>query len=82
MEDGTLAGSTLTMNQAVALMVRQVGLPLEEALAMASFVPAKRLSLSDQKGSLAPGKDADLVVLDDHFQVQLTAVRGNIIFQR
>ncbi|HVA90426.1 MAG TPA: amidohydrolase family protein, partial [Chloroflexota bacterium] len=82
MQDGTLAGSTLTMDQAVALMVRQVGAPLEEAIAMASSVPAERLGLSNRKGSLTPGKDADLVVLDDHFDVQLTAVSGNIIFQR
>jgi N-acetylglucosamine-6-phosphate deacetylase len=79
---GTLAGSALTMNRAVALMVQQVGVPLAEALAMATLVPARRLGLAGRKGTLAPGKDADLVVLDGQFQVRLTAVRGRVVYER
>ena len=80
--DGTLAGSTLTLNRAVALMVGQVGVPLMEAVAMASLVPARRLRLAHRTGSLAPGMDADVVVFDEHFEVQLTAVRGQVAFQQ
>ncbi len=78
--DNTLAGSTLTMDYAVKTMVEQVGVPLTEALRMASLNGAKVLGL-EHKGILAVGMDADLVVLDTDFTVKMTVVGGEIGYQ-
>jgi len=75
---GNLAGSTLTLERAVANMVRLVGVPLSAALQMASLNPARVLGLAQRKGRLAPGYDADLVCLDADFNVRLTVVGGRV----
>lgn len=62
--DGTLAGADLTLPQAIGVMVREVGISPETALAMASRVPATLIGMADQFGTLAPGRRADLVHLD------------------
>ncbi|HEX7132645.1 MAG TPA: amidohydrolase family protein [Iamia sp.] len=61
--DGTLAGSSLTMDAAVALVVERVGVSLERAVRAASTTPAALLGLSD-RGALASGRHADIVALD------------------
>ena len=73
-EDGVLAGSALTMPQAVRNLV-EVGVPLEHALAAASTVPARVLGLT-HVGRLAPGGPADVVILDDSLEVVQTIVGG------
>lgn len=78
--DGTLAGSLLTMDQAVANIHRLVGLPLHTAVHMASLNPARRLGLDGRKGSLAAGKDADITILDRHLQASLTLAGGRVIW--
>lgn len=79
---GALAGSLLTMDAAVRTMVHQVGVPLHEAVRMASYNPAAAIGLTHTKGSLERGKDADIVVLDDALQVQKTVVAGRIVYSR
>ena len=81
LSDGTLAGSTLTMERAVANMVRW-GFPLSQAVSMATAVPAAVAGVESRKGRIARGYDADLVVLDDAFTVHLTFVEGRIAFLR
>jgi len=76
---GNLAGSTLTLERAVANMVRLVGVPLSSSLQMASLNPARVLGLAQRKGRLAPGYDADLVCLDADFNVRLTVVGGRAL---
>jgi N-acetylglucosamine-6-phosphate deacetylase len=66
--EGRLAGSTLTLDRAVRCMVA-LGVPLADALRMATLNPAHRLGLEARKGVLAPGADADLVFLDDALNV-------------
>ena len=66
--EGRLAGSTLTLDRAVRRMVA-LGVPLAEALRMATLNPARRLGLEARKGVIAPGADADLVFLDDALHV-------------
>lgn len=78
LENGTLAGSTLTMEQAVKNMVELVDVPLTDAVRMASLNGAKVLGLEHKKGILAVGKDADLVVLNKQFEVQMTISEGSI----
>ena len=82
LHDGTLAGSTLTMEQAVKNMVQLVEVPLTDAVRMASLNGAKVLGLEHQKGILAVGKDADLVLMDKNYEVQMTIYEGSIKFAR
>ena len=70
LEDGTLAGSDLTMVQAVRYVVRELQQPLEEALRMASLYPAQFLRLDHELGRLDAGFVADMVHLDDALEVQ------------
>lgn len=72
--DGTLAGSTLTMDQALRNLV-QIGLPLSEASQHLSQFPADYLGLTD-RGRLEPGAWADIVQLDRHLQLQAVFVEG------
>jgi N-acetylglucosamine-6-phosphate deacetylase len=74
---GTVAGSVLTMERAVALAVRDAGVPLLTALRAASLHPAEVLGES-RKGRLGPGADADIVVLDRDFSVVCTIVGGQV----
>ena len=62
-EDGTLAGSDLDMMSAVRNAHQMLGLPLEEALRMASLYPATFLKLADRIGRIAPGYEADFAVI-------------------
>lgn len=83
LEDGTLAGSVLTMADAVRNMVQLVGVPLHEAVAMASLNPAVKHGLDKRgKGSLAAGNDADLVLLDRNLRVTETVVEGEVVFSQ
>lgn len=82
LDDGTLAGSTLTLEQAVKNMVTLVGVPVTDAVRMASLNGAKVLGLESRKGILAVGKDADLVLLDERFEVHLTVYEGQPKYDR
>jgi N-acetylglucosamine-6-phosphate deacetylase len=73
--DGTLAGSTLTMDQALRNLVARLGLGLAEASARTSTYAADYLGLPD-RGRLAPGSWADMVVLDRDLEVQAVYIEG------
>ncbi|WP_432159423.1 N-acetylglucosamine-6-phosphate deacetylase [Streptomyces sp. NRRL F-5630] len=68
-EGGSIAGSTLTMDRALKRAVTVDGLGIEAAVRALSVNPARLLGLADRVGSLEPGKDADVVVLDADFDV-------------
>ena len=78
--DGTIAGSTATMSQCVRNAHQKVGVALSEAVKMASLNPARAMGLSDRLGSLAVGKDASLVVIDEQVNVHMTMVKGQIVY--
>ena len=77
LEDGTLAGSVLTMDGAFRTLVRQVGVSVVEAAALCATSPARQLGLADT-GRLAVGLTADLVVLDDQLRVSQTYLAGRL----
>ena len=79
LEDGTLAGSVLTMDEAVRYVVNVVGVDLGDALAMASRVPATFLRRDNELGRIAPGHLASLVHLDDDLRVLETWIEGRPI---
>lgn len=73
---GAIAGSTLTMDVAFRRAVQLAGVSLPEATRIASLTPARVLGLDDRIGSIAVGKDADLVVLDEDLTVTAVMRRG------
>ncbi|WP_309063450.1 N-acetylglucosamine-6-phosphate deacetylase [Streptomyces sp.] len=75
-EGGSIAGSTLTLDRAFRRAVTVDGLPVEDVVAALSANPARLLGMDDRIGSLEPGKDADLVVLDADFALKGVMRRG------
>ncbi|MDE7263813.1 MAG: N-acetylglucosamine-6-phosphate deacetylase [Anaeroplasmataceae bacterium] len=80
LKDGTLAGSTLKMNEAVYNFMKATDCTLTEAVDMATINPAKCLHVEDRKGSIKVDKDADFVVVDKNMKVYMTICRGEIIY--
>ncbi|MDF7810005.1 N-acetylglucosamine-6-phosphate deacetylase [Hymenobacter sp. YC55] len=76
--EGKLAGSGLTLLQAVRNCVHHVGLPLAESLRMATLYPARVLGLHHQLGCIAPGYQADLCLFDAAFNVHATVLQGQL----
>ena len=77
LEDGTLAGSILTMDGAFRSLVGQAGASLVDAARMCATTPAEQAGLTDA-GQIAVGKTADLVVLDSALRVRQTYLRGRL----
>lgn len=75
-DGGAIAGSTLTMDRAVKFVVA-AGVPVSDAAVMASTVPARLLGLEGRVGALAAGLDADLVTMDDEFDLTGVMVKGS-----
>jgi len=75
-EDGVLAGSTLTMVEAVANAIEQGQISLPTAVQMASLTPAHFLGLQDETGAIAPGLRADLAVVRADFTVVSSWIGG------
>lgn len=73
------AGSTTLLNQTIPILVEQVGIPLHEAIRMASLTPARVIGVADRKGSLEPGKDADIAIFNDDFTVWGTIIGGRAL---
>lgn len=80
--DGTLAGSILKMKDAVKNVISYTHCGLENIIEMTAVNPAKQLNIFDRKGSIAVGKDADLVIVDEHLEVVMTFCRGKLAYQK
>ena len=78
-DTGVRAGSTLTQDVALKNLLAFTGRPLEEVLLMLTENPAKLLKVFDKKGSIADGKDADLVILDENCDITEVFVGGKRI---
>lgn len=81
-EDNTLAGSGLTMDQAVRNAMEYLDISFEEAVKLASLNPAKVLGVDHHKGRVAVGYDADFVVMDRNYEVLQTWVGGILKYKR
>lgn len=82
LESGNLAGSTLVMSRAVKNMIEKMSISIEKSIRMASLNPAQLLGLDKDRGSLTPGKRADIVVLDNNLNVVYTIKEGRIIYSK
>jgi len=72
----TIAGSTLYMNRGLKILVEEAMVPFDAALNSCTVNPARCLGVDDRKGKLVAGYDADLVVLEDDYEVRQTYCRG------
>ena len=76
---GSLAGSILTLDKAVRNVYKNVGLPLYEAVKMASYNPARHCKVENRKGLIKEGYDADLVLFDEDINIKNVIVSGKIL---
>lgn len=77
---GNLAGSTLNVNKGLMIVHEKAQVPWLAAINSCTLNPARMLGVADRKGSIQAGKDADLVVLDDNYDVLMTYVKGKKAF--
>lgn len=77
---GGLAGSTLTLDQALCNIMHFADLSFQEALPMATRVPAAAMNWEGKKGVIAPNADADILIMDDRYQVRLTMIGGRVVY--
>lgn len=76
LKDGSLAGSTLTLNRAVKNLISNLHIPLEDAVFMASLSGAKVIGIDDESGSIKEGKLADLIIFDDEINIKSVFLKG------
>lgn len=76
--DGTLSGSLLTMLRAAENCVKHVGIAVDEALRMASYLPARAINVSD-RGVIEPGNRADLIVFTKDFRLKKVFLGGELV---
>lgn len=82
LNDGTLAGSILRMNDAVKNIQKTLNISLEEAIDFATINPARNMGVEKFKGSLDIGKDADYIVIDRNLNVIKTYIAGNLVYSK
>ena len=71
-----LAGSVTPLDRMVKNLVHTCGIPLPEAVRMASRTPLSVIGLADRKGEIAPGCDEDLILFDEDISVRAVVIRG------
>jgi N-acetylglucosamine-6-phosphate deacetylase len=76
------AGSVATADRLVRNMIQLADVPIQEAVRMISRTPAEILGISDRKGSLSPGMDADIVIFDPGIKIHMNMVMGKIIYEK
>ena len=81
LEDGTVAGSVLHLNKGIWNVYTNSSIPLFECVNCASLNPASALGIQDKKGSLEIGKDADIIITDNEFNVLKTIIGGKIKYE-
>ncbi len=81
LENGTVAGSVLRLNKGVMNVYRNSKIPLHECVNCASLNPATVIGVAHRKGSLEQGKDADIIITDENFEVKKAIIRGEIKYE-
>jgi len=77
-DGGSLAGSTLTMIRGYKFLMNEVGVSIVEASRIASLNPAKVIGIEDQYGSIKTGKRADLLLLNEQFDIKSVIIGGSV----
>ncbi|HZJ57392.1 MAG TPA: N-acetylglucosamine-6-phosphate deacetylase [Clostridia bacterium] len=81
MDRTAFAGSVATADRLVRTMINIAEVPLLDAVRMMTITPARIMGVDDKKGSVAMGKDADLVLFDDDIKVHSSMVRGRVVYK-
>lgn len=81
LQDGTIAGSVLKLNKGVWNVYNNSTIPLHECVNCATLNPATTIGVADKKGSIEVGKDADIVILDEDFNVRKTIIGGIVRYE-
>lgn len=82
LEDGTIAGSVLKLNNAVHNFNDNASVDIAEVIQFVTENPAKSLGIFDRKGSIDLGKDADIILFNDNIDVIMTIGKGNILYEK
>ncbi|WP_346726706.1 N-acetylglucosamine-6-phosphate deacetylase [Bacillus suaedaesalsae] len=82
LQDGTLAGSILSMEKAVQNFQKYTDCSIRDIIQMTSTNPAKQLNIYNRKGSIAKGKDADVIVMNQNLEVLMTFCRGHLAYAK
>jgi N-acetylglucosamine-6-phosphate deacetylase len=82
LEDGTIAGSVLTMDRAVKNFWQNTGAALPQMIETVTKTPAQELGVYERLGSIETGKQADFTIFDDEVQIAATVVQGNLVYKR
>ena len=82
LEDGTIAGSILKMNEAVKNILDNTNVTFIDAVNFATANPAKNLKVFDKMGSISVGKLANLLVVDKDINIYKTIVNGKILYEK
>lgn len=80
-DGGSLAGSILKMHEGAQNLLKLDGVSLTNIIEMASMNPAKQIGIYERKGSIAVGKDADLLLVDDQLDIKYTICRGIVTYE-
>jgi N-acetylglucosamine-6-phosphate deacetylase len=80
MDRTAFAGSVATADRLIRTMINLAGVSLTDAVKMATIVPARIIGVDKQKGSLVPGKDADIVIFDDKINIDKTIIHGDVLY--
>lgn len=78
----SFAGSVATADRLVRSMVFLAAVPLIDAIRMITATPARILDVSDKKGALVAGKDADIVLFNSNIEIEMTIIKGRIVYNR
>lgn len=81
-DHSSFAGSVATADRLVRNMISMADVPIIDAVRMITQTPARILDVSDRKGSLSAGKDADVVIFDQNIRIEMTMVKGKIVYER
>lgn len=81
LDRSSFAGSTTLLNQMVPILNQAVDIPLVQAVRMVTLTPARVIGIAHQKGSLEPGKDADIAIFEDNFTAWRTMIEGEWVYQ-
>jgi N-acetylglucosamine-6-phosphate deacetylase len=77
----SFAGSVATADRLVRTMISMAGVSLTDAVKMMTATPARILGVSDKKGELAVGKDADIIIFDSNINIAMTMIKGRVVYE-
>lgn len=78
----SFAGSVATADRLVRTMIKMVDVPLIDAVRMITTTPARIMKVADKKGSLAAGKDADILIFNEEINIKMTMIKGRVVHER